>query len=185
MNKRLFMSLAAATLLGSACATAGLQDPTARRRSLDAAADNALATLGASVQGSRELIAKARGVLVFPSVMTAGLVVGGSWGEGVLRSEGRTTGYYSTGGASAGLLLGADSKAVYVLFMTEDALDRFKRSGGWTVGADASVTLVKAGADAGIDTLTGQHPVIAYVLANSGLLLNVSLDGEKISKLDL
>ena len=184
MNKRLFMSLAAATLLGSACATAD-PDPAARRRSLDAAADDALATLGARVQGSRELIAKARGVLVFPSVMTAGLVVGGSWGEGVLRSQGRTTGYYHTAGASAGLLAGADSKAVYVLFMTEDALDGFKRSGGWTLGADASVTLVKAGADAGIDTLTGQHPVIAYVLANSGLLLNVSLDGTKISKLDL
>jgi len=184
MNKRLFMSLAAATFLGSACATAA-PDPTARRRSLDAAADDALATLSARVQGSRELVAKASGVLVFPSVVTAGLVVGGSWGEGVLRSEGRTAGYYSTGGASAGLLAGAESKGVYVLFMTEDALDRFKRSGGWTVGADASVTLVRAGADAGIDTLTGQYPVIAYVLASSGLLVDLSLDGTKISKLDL
>lgn len=185
MNKRLFMSLAAVTLLGSACATADLQDPAAERRSLDASADNALATLGANVKGSRELVAKARGVLVFPSVMTAGLVVGGSWGEGVLRSQGVTAGYYSTGGASAGLLAGADSKAVYVLFMTEDALDKFKRSGGWTVGADAAITLVKSGADASVDTMTAQHPVIGYVLANSGLLLDVSLDGQKISKLNL
>ena len=185
MNKRLFMSLAAVSLLGSACATADPQDPAARRRSLDAAADDALATLGGRVPGSRELIDKARGVLVFPSVVTAGLVVGGSWGEGVLRSQGSTTGYYSTGGASAGLLAGADEKAVYVLFMTKDALDRFTRSRGWTVGADASVTLVKAGADAAIDTLTGQRPVIGYVLVDSGLLLDVSLDGTKISKLDL
>ena len=184
MRKRLFISLAIATLIGSGCAT---KDPSAaaQRRSLDAQADAALSRLSAKVPGSAELVAKARAVLVFPSVMTAGLVVGGSWGEGVLVSDGSSVGYYSTGGASVGVLAGADSKAVYVLFMTQEALDKFRSGARWTVGADASVTIAKAGADASVDTQSGKHPVIAYVLANSGLLLDVSLDGAKISRLDI
>ncbi len=184
MRKRLFISIAIATMIASACAT---KDPNAaaQRRSLDAQADAALSRLNAKVPGSAELVAKARAVLVFPSVMTAGLVIGGSWGEGVLISDGSTAGYYSTGGASAGVLAGADSKAVFVLFMTQESLDKFRRGYRWTIGADASVTLAKAGADASVDTQTGQHPVIAYVLANSGLLVDVSLDGARINRLDI
>jgi lipid-binding SYLF domain-containing protein len=184
MRKRQFISVAIAGLVSAACATKDDNAP-ARRRSLDAQADDALARLTAKVPGSGEMVAKARGVIVFPSVMTAGLVVGGSWGEGVLRSDGDTVGYYSTGGASAGVLAGADSKAVFVLFMTQEALDKFRRTYRWTVGADASVTLARAGADASVDTETGQHAVIAYVLANTGLLVDVSLDGAKISRLDI
>ena len=184
MRKRLFISIAMVGLLGAACATKDYSAGT-QRRSLDAQADAALSRLNEKVPGSAEMVAKARGVLVFPSVMTAGLVVGGSWGEGVLRSDGGTAGYYSTGGASAGVLAGADSKAVFVLFMTQEALDKFRRGYRWTVGVDASVTLARVGADASVDTQTGQHPVIAYVLANTGLLLDVSLDGAKINRLDI
>jgi len=184
MKKRLFLSILIATVIGSACATKN-PDFFAQRKRLDTQADAALATLNAKVPGSAELISKARGVLVFPSVMTAGLVVGASWGEGVLRSEGRTAGYYATGGASAGVVAGADSKAVYVLFMTQEALEKFRNGYGWTAGVDASVTLAKSGADASVDTQSGQHPVIAYVLANSGLLVDVSLDGAKIHRLDI
>ena len=184
MRKRAFISIAIAALVGSACA--GKQhDFFAQRQRIDLQSDAALATLSSKVPGAAELVSKARGVLVFPSVMTAGLVVGGSWGEGVLRTEGKSAGYYGTGGASAGVLAGADSKAVYVLFMTQESLDKFRNAYGWTVGVDASVTLARSGADAGIDTQTGRHPVIAYALANSGLLVNVSLDGAKIRRLDL
>ena len=184
MRKRLFIAMTVATLIGSACASKD-NDAAAQRRSLDAQADAALATLTAKVPGSGELVAKARGTLVFPNVMTAGLVIGGSWGEGVLRSGGGTAGYYSTGSASVGALAGAESKAVYVLFMTQEALDKFRAGNGWTVGADASVQIVRAGGDAAIDTRTAQHPVIGYVLTKTGLLVDVSLDGAKVSRMDI
>ncbi len=184
MRKRQFISVAIASMIGAACASKDYSAP-AQRRSVDAQADAALAKLGEKVPGSTEMVAKARGVLVFPSVMTAGLVIGGSWGEGVLRSDGDTAGYYSTGGASAGILAGADSKAVFVLFMTQDALEKFRRGYRWTIGVDAAVTLARAGTDASVDTETGRHPVVAYVLANTGLLVDVSLDGAKISRLDI
>jgi len=184
MQRRLFASIMIASLVAAACATK-IQDPAAQRQSLDAQADSALANLNQKVPESKELVAKARGVLVFPSVVTAGLVIGGSWGQGVLRSNGATTGYYQTEGATAGLLAGGGTKAVYVLFMTQEALDKFKNGNGWTVGADAAVTVAHAGAETAVDTETAKRAVIAYVLSDSGLLLDAGLDGAKVRRLDL
>ena len=130
------------------------------------------------------MTAKAKGVLVFPTVVSAGLGVGGSYGQGALRVGGRTEGYYSTTAASVGLLAGADSKAVFVLFMTQESLDKFRASKGWTAGADASVTMLKVGASAAVDTQTMQQPVVGYALSNAGLMANLSLDGTKINKID-
>ena len=188
MNKRLFLVAASIAVLSAACTTTsnqGTADPAAKRRSIDAAVDNALTKLHTQVAGSKELTSKAKGVLVFPSVVSAGFVVGGSYGQGALRTGAKTEGYYSTTAASVGLLAGADSKALYVLFMTQDALDKFLASKGWTAGADASVTVVKVGASAGVDTQTAQQPVVGYVLSNAGLMANVSVDGTKVNKLDL
>src|SRR5690606_875178 len=56
-----------------------------RRGGLDSGADSALTRLYTTVPGSRELVQKANGALVFPSVIAAGLGVGGQYGEGPLR----------------------------------------------------------------------------------------------------
>ncbi len=69
--------------------------------------------------------------------------------------------------------------------LTKPLRVRFRNSKGWTVGADASVTLVRAGVDASVDTQTGRRPVIAYVLAKTGLLVDVSLEGAKFARMDL
>jgi len=160
-------------------------DPIAKRQSIDSSVDSALSRLYAQDPGSREMIAKARGVLVFPSIVSAGFVVGGSYGEGALRVRGRTTEYYSTAAGSVGLLAGAESKSVYLLFMTDEALAKFRASKGWTVGADASVTLVNVGANASVDTKTAQQEIVGYVLTNGGLMANLSLDGTKITPLSM
>ena len=69
--------------------------------------------------------------------------------------------------------------------MTQESLDKFRASKGWTAGADASVTMINVGASAAIDTQTMQQPVVGYALSNAGLMANLSLDGTKVSKLDL
>ena len=160
-------------------------DPIAKRHGIDSNVDNALSRLYAQDPSSREMINKARGVLVFPSIIAAGFVVGGSYGEGALRVRGRTTEYYSTAAGSVGLLAGAESKAVYLLFMTDEALAKFRASKGWTVGADASVTLVNVGASASVDTKTAQQEIVGYVLTNGGLMANVSLEGTKITPISI
>ena len=157
----------------------------AKRQSIDASVDGALAKLYTSVQGSRELVGKAQGILVFPSVLQVGFVVGGQYGEGALRVGGSTAGYYSTISGSFGLQAGAQSKAIIFLFMTQDALDKFRNAKGWSAGADASVALIKVGANGAVDTTTATEPVEAIVMTNSGLMADVSLAGTKVSKLNI
>ena len=193
MNTKL-LTLAAATAVALAsitgCSTtttntpsASAADPMARRQAIDANVDGALSRLYAQDPSSRELIGKARGVLVFPSIVSAGFVVGGSYGQGALRMRGRSEQYYSTAAGSVGLLAGAESKSVYILFMTQESLDKFQASKGWTVGADASVTVINVGANAQVDSKTAQQAVVAYVLTNGGLMANLSLEGTKITQL--
>jgi lipid-binding SYLF domain-containing protein len=152
-------------------------------RSIDADVDSPLQRLYATVGGSRELVAKASGVLVFPSVIQAGFVVGAQYGKGALRAGGQTVGYYSTTSGSFGLQAGAQSKALIFLFMTQDALNKFRNSNGWSAGADASVALVRMGANGTIDTTTASKPVQAFVLTNAGLMADASLEGTKVSRL--
>jgi lipid-binding SYLF domain-containing protein len=192
MQRRNFMlkTVTAVALAGAAlagCTTTTQSSANAnggdKRQSINSNVDTTLARLYTSVNGSRELVAKARGVLVFPSVVAAGFGVGGQYGEGSLRVGGRTTGYYSTASASFGLQIGAQSKAIIFLFMTQDALDQFRNRDGWAVGGDASVAILKVGANGNIDTTTATAPVQAFVLTNAGLMAGVTLQGTKVTKL--
>lgn len=191
MNKRNFIaagaSLTALVLLTGGCTTTGTTaaDPTAERKSIDAAADSALSRLFAQQPGSRELVNSAKGVLVFPSFTTAGFLVGGGTGRGVLRAGGKSTGYFRMTEASVGLLAGAQSQAVFILFMTPQALAAFEASKGWTVGADASVSMLTVGANAQISTQTANQSVIGFVMTNSGLMGNLSLNGNRVTRLDI
>ena len=188
MNKRLFIaSLAAVAVLAAGCTTSGsgTGDPAARRKAIDASVDSSLSTLFQQVPDSRDLVGRAAGVLVFPNVMEAGFVVGASRGQGALRVGGKTVSYHATTSGSFGLQAGAQSTSVFLLFMTQDALKRFENSRGWTVGADATVTLITVGANAQVTTATAQQPVIGYVLSNRGLMAGVTLDGARITTLNL
>jgi lipid-binding SYLF domain-containing protein len=167
------------------CSTSGEPDM-ARRQSIDTEVDQTLNKLYTTVPGSRELAGKAKGVLVFPSVVEAGLIVGGQHGDGALRVGGSTVGYYSTSAASFGLLAGAQSKALIFMFMTQDALDQFRNSEKeWTAGAGASVAVMKTGANAAIDTATTNAPVEAIVMTNSGIMGDLSVQGTKVSRLKI
>jgi lipid-binding SYLF domain-containing protein len=157
----------------------------AQRQSLDASVDGALSRLYTSVKGSRELVSKAQGVLVFPNVLQAGFIIGGQHGDGALRVGGGTVGYYSTTSGSIGLTAGAQSKAIIFLFMTSDALSQFRNSKGWTVAGDASVALVKVGANGTIDSTTATAPVEVIVMTNAGLMADVSLAGTKVTPLKI
>ncbi len=157
----------------------------AKRRSIDAKVRGTMSRLYSIVKGSRELVEKANGVLVFPSVLQAGFVVGGQYGEGALQVGGKSVGYYSTVSGSFGLQAGAQSKAIIFLFMTADALNSFRHSEGWSAGGEGSVALVKVGANGVIDTTTATAPVEAFVLTNAGLMGDVSLSGTKVSRLKI
>src|ERR1700761_7509594 len=195
MQRRNFMLKTTAALAFGGLALAGCttnkgnpdtpSTDASKRQSIDASVDGTMSRLFTTVKGSRELVSKARGVLVFPSVLQAGFIVGGQYGEGALRVGGSSVGYYSTISGSFGLQAGAQSKAIIFLFMTQDALDKFRSADGWAVGGDASVALVKMGANGSIDTTTATAPVEVFVMTNTGLMGDISINGTKVSRLKI
>ncbi|MEX3924925.1 YSC84-related protein [Paraburkholderia sp. BR10936] len=192
MKRRIFVltAAAAAGLAAAGCSTttssgtSGATDA-AKRQEIDAAVDGTMSRLFSTVPGSQELVSKSQGVLVFPSVGKAAFIIGGSYGQGALRVGGSTVGYYSTAAASFGLQAGVQSAAVIFLFMTQDSLDKFRNSKGWSVGGDVAVALVKVGANGQIDTRTATAPVQAIVMTNTGIMADASVAGTKVTKLDL
>ena len=79
--------------------------------------------------------------------------------------------------------MGAKSKAIIFLFMTQEALDKFRKSEGWAIGVDASVAVLKVGANGAINTSSATSPVLAFILTNAGLMANLTLEGTKITRL--
>lgn len=155
-----------------------------QRRDLDEGYRDTLQRLAETTPGSRELIDKAAGVLVFPRAMSAGIgIIGGEIGNGELRVRNRVDGYYRTTSAALGPQLGAQSKAMVILFMTQDSLSRFRASNGWSIGADASVAILKVGANGEIDVNSARAPTIAFVMTNMGLMANLTLEGTKITRI--
>jgi lipid-binding SYLF domain-containing protein len=151
---------------------------------IDTRVDNQLKRFVREVGAGQEFINSAKGVLIFPRVIKAGIGIGGEYGEGALRIDGKTAEYYSTAAGSIGFQLGAQSKAIFVLFMTDQALTRFRHSDGWKAGVDGSISLIKVGAAGSIDSQNVNDPIIGFVLTNKGLMYNLTLEGTKISKIE-
>ena len=181
-------AVALASIAFVGCTTTKPQDQassTSSRTSIDAQVDASLSKLYDSVKGSRELVARSSGVLVFPAVVGASMGVGAEYGRGALRVNGRTQSYYSTTSGSLGFQAGAQSKAVVYVFTTQAALEKFRNSKGWTAGADATVAVATIGANGSVDTNTLRQPVVGFVMTNVGLEAGVSLSGAKITEIQL
>lgn len=145
--------------------------------------DETLKRFRKEVPGGGEFLKRAKGILVFPSVIKAGSWIGGEYGEGALRIDGQTKAYFSTAAASIGLQAGAQTKSVVLVFMTDDALVKFQQSEGWKAGVDGSVALVQWGAAEDINTLDITDPIVGFVFSNKGLMFNLTLEGSKFTKI--
>jgi lipid-binding SYLF domain-containing protein len=148
--------------------------------------DNVNACLGRfykQVPGGKELAAKAKGVLVMPGVIKAGLIVGGEYGEGALRIDKKTAGYYNLASGSIGLQIGGEAKDILILFMTDEVLKQFQASKGWEAGVDANVALVNMGGGERVDFTKMKDPIIGFVLDVKGLMADISLKGAKFTKI--
>jgi lipid-binding SYLF domain-containing protein len=150
---------------------------------IDAKVDATLEKFYKEVAAAEKLARKATAILVFPSIIKAGFGIGGEYGEGALRIGGKTADYYSSAAASIGFQLGAQSKAVILMFMTREALNNFRSSDGWEIGVDGSVALIEIGAGGSIDTTNIKDPVIGFVFGQKGLMYNLTLEGSKMTKI--
>ncbi|MBO9444901.1 YSC84-related protein [Ruegeria sp. R14_0] len=130
-----------------------------------------------------EIANKSTGMLVMPLITEAGFIFGGGFGQGALRINGATVDYYSAVKGSAGLQIGAQQYAHVLFFMTEDALNDFRRSSGWTAGADIGYVVDATGSTLSTTTTTLRTPVIAAIFGQAGLLFGATLEGTKYTRI--
>ena len=159
----------------------------ATAQAIDTGANRALAQFGSQVKGANAFLRGAKGYLVFPEVIQAGIGIGGEYGEGVLRVGGKSVAYYSLAAGSIGFQLGAQRKSIIIAFLQDQALRDFRAKArmdkAWNVGVDGSVALLNLGAQASINSATINQPIVGFVFGQAGLMYNLSLKGAKISRL--
>lgn len=143
----------------------------------------ALEKLYASSSAAVELAKAAKGILVFPNVIKAGLVIGGQYGEGALLTDGKTVGYYNTVAASYGLQAGAQSFGYALFLMTDESLGYLNRSDGWEVGIGPTVVVMDEGMAKSLTTSTAKDDIYAFIFGQKGLMAGIGLQGSKITRI--
>lgn len=150
---------------------------------IDNDVDRALKHLYRTTPVAQKLAKVAKGVLVFPNIVKAGLVVGGQFGEGALRVGDKTTGYYKTVAASYGLQAGAQSFGYALFFLDDDSLRYLNQSEGWEIGVGPSVVIVDEGVARSLTTTTLKPGVYAFIFEQKGLMAGIGIQGSKISRI--
>jgi len=151
---------------------------------IDRDVDAALAKLYDNVPDARKFVENARGVLVFPSVVKAGFLIGAQYGDGALRRQGKTVGYYNTVAASYGLQAGVQSFGYVLFFMSESALGYLDKSEGFELGMGPSIVVLDAGKAKAMTTTTMQNDIYAFIFDQRGLMAGAGLQGSKISRVE-
>lgn len=155
----------------------------ATAREIDAEATRALNMLYKTTPGTKALADRAKGVLIFPSIVKAGFLVGGQFGDGALRKKGRTVAYYRSLAASYGFQAGAQSFGYVLFFMDDDSLRYLDQSDGWELGSGPSLVMLDKGFGKNLSTTTLQKGVYAYIFDQKGLMGGIGLQGSKITRI--
>ncbi|MCZ0810912.1 MAG: YSC84-related protein [Pseudomonadota bacterium] len=150
---------------------------------IDARVDSTLNYLYSNYPNTRDLAEKSTGMLVMPLMTEAGFMVGGGYGRGALKIDNSTVDYYSATKGSFGLQIGAQQFAHVLFFMTQDALERFRRGSGWVAGADIEYVFNDQGENIRADTTTSTAPVVAVIFGQAGAMAGASLEGMKYSRI--
>lgn len=163
-------------LFSPAAAAASAED-------LNRSASQALDKLYRSNPAAAALGKQASAVLVFPTVVKAGLIFGGSYGEGVLLKNGAASSYYNSVSASWGLQAGAQSYGYAMFLMNDKSLHYLETSQGWEVGVGPNVVVVNDGVAKSLTSSTLTGDAYAFVFDQQGLMASLSIEGSKISRI--
>jgi len=150
---------------------------------IDRDVNNALDKLYQTTPAALKVAAVAKGILVFPSIIKGGFIVGGQYGEGALRVDGKTTGYYSSVAASYGLQAGAQTFGYALFFLSKADLEYLNNSSGWEVGVGPTIVVVDQGVANSFSTTTAKSGVYAFFFNQKGLMAGLGIQGSKITQI--
>lgn len=180
-SRRAILALSMSSMLAAAACGNGVGSDGASR--IDQRVQSTLAFMDQNVPASRELQDVSVGMLVMPLVTEASFGFGGSFGRGALLVRDATVDYYSQAQGTFGLQIGAQQYAHVLFFMTEEALQEFRTSPGWSAGANVEYALNDQGENIGTDTNQVLSPVIGVVFGQAGLLAGASVEGTKYTRI--
>jgi len=155
----------------------------ASKASIDSDVDAALQRLFKSSPAATMLAQDAKAILVFPSIVKAGFIVGAQGGNGALRKKGKTVGYYNTTSASYGLQAGIQKYGYALFFMSDSALRYLDKSDGWEIGVGPSIVVVDTGVARTLTTTTAKKNIYAFIFSQKGLMAGLGLQGSKITRI--
>ena len=160
------------------------QASAATAEDLDKDSQQALQTLYKLQPVAETLSRTAKAILVFPNMVKAGLVFGGSYGEGELIKGSTVVDYYNSVTGSWGLQAGAQSYGYAVFLMTDKAVTYVEDTKGWELGVGPTVVAVDEGVAKNLSTSSLKDDAYAFIFSQQGLMAGISIEGTKISKID-
>ena len=181
--KRMQAQVTALLLVAMIASTSAPVALAADRGKLNRSADEALRSLYARNTAARLLAGRAKAILVFPNIVKAGFMFGGQMGDGVLKKNDRTAGYYNSIAASYGLQAGVQVFGYALFFMNDGALSYLDKSGGWEIGVGPSVVVVDAGVGKSLTSTTITQDVYAFIFDQKGLMAGLGIQGSKITRI--
>ena len=183
-NRRTFQTiLLASAVSSSVLSMTSLSALAATAEDLNKDAAHTLQTLYKLNSTAELLSKKSKGILVFPKIVKAGLVFGGSYGEGVLLQSGHITEYYNSVSASWGWQAGAETYAYVVFLMSDQAVQYLTKSQGWEFGVGPTVVVVNEGVAKNLSTSTIKDDAYAFITDQQGLMGSLSFEGTKITRI--
>ncbi len=129
---------------------------------------------------ARELLHRARAVLIAPRIFKAGFFVGGEGGTALLLARGAhgwsDPAFYTVASASFGLQIGAQESEMIMFIMSDRALNALMRD-KFKIGANAGIAVATLGSTVeGATTAHAGADIIVWA-SSSGAYAGLSLDG--------
>lgn len=152
-------------------------------REIDSDVNGALSVFYNEVKGGKKFLEKANGYAVFPDVKEAGFFVGGKYGEGALRVEGITKGYYSITSASMGFQAGAQKYSLVIVFVTDKALQKFIKDDDWDTDMDFNIAMADYNNDEELDDIDFGSNMIGFVFDSTGMMGNFTMEGTRFERI--
>jgi lipid-binding SYLF domain-containing protein len=186
MSNKIYVQLLGFALVSASVVLAGLGPQQAvadTAGEIDREVDAALVKLYEDTPAAKKQAESAKAILVFPEIVKAGLMIGGTYGTGALRVDGKTVGYYKNVEGSYGLQLGVQKFGYALFFMNDEAFKHLGNSDGWEFGIGPSITVVDEGLASSLTNITGKDDVYAFFFDQKGLMGGLGLRGGKISEI--
>jgi lipid-binding SYLF domain-containing protein len=153
-------------------------------REIDREAAQSLANLFTNTPDAKVLADKAVAVLVFPRIVKGGFIIGGQFGDGALRKNGKSVAYYRSLAASYGFQAGIQAFGYVLFFMDDESVQYLNNSDGWELGVGPSLVVLDSGFGKNLSTTTLQKGVYAFIFDQTGLMAGMGIQGTKITRIN-